>query len=121
MGIDGYTKFMLSTFPTCFTKVPKHSQIPRRVDRLYVDCNELLHKSARKARNEDELFGRLMGELDALMEMTRPRVSVLLALDGPGPYAKVSRAHRAFQSFISPSCHDPGNNRLGVRAAASSC
>lgn len=94
MGITGFSTFMQQTFPQAYTALPKHGRMETRCDRLYVDCNDLLHQASRKASNDGELFAALFALLDSILALCRPLRSVMLALDGPGPYAKVITQRR---------------------------
>ena len=96
MGIDGFKKFMLETYPKAWTGVKKFGRLPfnQHCDRLYIDCNDLLHQAARRANDEPGLFVELFRSLDSIMHLCHPALSVVLALDGPGPYAKVLEQRR---------------------------
>ena len=74
--------------------MPKHSALPSPCERVYVDCNDLLHQASRRAKTEGDLFAELFTLLDGILRMCRPSRSVMLALDGPGPYAKVLEQRR---------------------------
>ena len=89
MGIDGFNKFMRESFPASFTSILRGQSIPTRCHRLYIDCNDLLHQAARRARDETQLFKELFVLLDTIIHICRPSKSVFLTLDGPGPYAKI--------------------------------
>ena len=102
MGIDGFNKFMREAFPGSFTRLPKggllsgaalggggHERSGGGCDRLYIDCNDLLHQAARRAHDEVALFEELFALLDTVLFTCRPARSVVIALDGPGPFAKV--------------------------------
>ena len=99
-GINGFNTFMQASFPGAYTAVPKHSALPSPCERVYVDCNDLLHQASRRAKTEGDLFAELFTLLDGILRMCRPSRSVMLALDGPGPYAKVleQRRRRAVNS-----------------------
>ncbi len=59
------------------------------VDHLYVDMNSLLHNSLRNSRTVERFHEKLHMKLDGIMKAACPRKSVMLAVDGPAPIAKL--------------------------------
>ncbi|KAG8470699.1 hypothetical protein KFE25_009120 [Diacronema lutheri] len=59
------------------------------VDCAYVDVNELIHHVVRRATDNDELVRLTLRRVSELLRATPPRRLAVLAIDGPGPLAKV--------------------------------
>ncbi|KAI8918249.1 hypothetical protein DFJ77DRAFT_287462 [Powellomyces hirtus] len=91
MGIKGLSKWLQASWPSAFTT--KNAR--QTVDCVYVDINPLLHRAARTCRNENQCIKRLYMSLDDLvLRGTNPRRLVCLAVDGPGPLAKIAEQRR---------------------------
>jgi hypothetical protein len=61
-----------------------------RFDHVLVDMNQILHGILRRARGEDHAIKLLMYELDQVLVLTNPTQSLVLAIDGPAPAAKIA-------------------------------
>ena len=101
MGISGYFKWLRTTFPGAFVDVPPGKC--ETFDRVYVDVNDVLHKTTRKLRGggrgnpgptDAAMAAGFMRELKAALAPVRARRSCMLSADGPAPLAKL-REQRA--------------------------
>ncbi|GMH35381.1 hypothetical protein BSKO_03249 [Bryopsis sp. KO-2023] len=84
MGIPG--------FNTWFRQHNHTAHVPLkgvRLDHIYIDMNSVLHLVLRKARSMDHFHAMMFAKLDGILMITKPTKSVLLALDGPAPLAKL--------------------------------
>jgi 5'-3' exonuclease len=52
--------------------------------------NVILHGILRRARGQDHAIKLLMHELDQVLQLTNPTRSLVLAIDGPAPAAKIA-------------------------------
>ena len=98
MGIDGFNKYMQASSPGSFRGVHRGQRGGAQCRRLYVDCNDLLHQAVRRSSSADELLLALFRSLDAILAVSLPSVSVLLALDGPAPLAKLAEQRKRRQA-----------------------
>ena len=116
MGIDGFNKFMRENSAASFVSIRKGQQLQKtgvQCGRLYVDCNDLLHQAARRAADEFQLFDELFALLDGILASCRPSKSVVLALDGPGPYAKVLEQRKRRANTGRKASSERGRSRRG--------
>ena len=60
-------------------------------DHVLVDMNQLLHVCLRRSRSDGHGLVLVLKELDALCHQVRPKQSLVLALDGPPPAAKLAQ------------------------------
>lgn len=81
MGIPGFQKWFLSTFPE--TSIPvSRAASSDSFDHIAFDMNQLLHTALRRAKNFDHLVRILFREIDTTLRICRPRRSVYFAFDG---------------------------------------
>lgn len=92
MGITGFTEWFLKTFPR--TVVPVQGQIQPYIDHVFIDMNQFVHKAARTAKSYDMLWKRMYRELDNILNVTNPRQSVYIVMDGPGTSHKSRTSYR---------------------------
>lgn len=123
MGIAGFQKWLVATFPDAVTKVkpvrrgggggrggrgggrgggraPPPPDDPASVDsfdHVCVDFAQLIHTNARKSADPTMLVTLIFQEVDRLLRTLVPRKSVYFAFDGPAPLAKLmtQRSRRA--------------------------
>jgi hypothetical protein len=81
MGVPGFTEWFLKTFPRTVTKVGT-GKVP--ADHVFIDFNQFVHKVSRSSRNYNALWKKLYRELDTILNITNPRQSVYIVMDGPG-------------------------------------
>ncbi|KAG2440154.1 hypothetical protein HXX76_004267 [Chlamydomonas incerta] len=84
MGIPGFNTWFSETYPKAY--VPMGNV---RVDHLYIDLNSVLHTVMRRARNHNHFHKLLHKRLHAILDATSPTKSVMVAVDGPAPLAKL--------------------------------
>jgi hypothetical protein len=93
MGIKGLNSWICSTFPGVMQPVPKDGKGggsgPTPYSHVLFDANGIVHQACRKRPSEREVIRTIVFELDSLLRAYPPRISVLIALDGPGPTAKL--------------------------------
>lgn len=81
MGIAGFTEWFLKSFPRTATKVGEGA-IP--VDHVLIDFNQFVHKVSRSAHSYPVLWKKMYQQLDEILNITNPRQSVYIVMDGPG-------------------------------------
>lgn len=65
-------------------------------ENVYLDMNSIIHPcchsdSGNMQRTEEEMFAAVIEEIDALVELTKPRKLLYLGIDGVAPAAKMSQ------------------------------
>lgn len=89
--------WLRKTFPESF--IAKSEDEMPRPDHLYIDMNDVLHATLRKTRRllasdnkkrNEVFFSHLFQEIDAILAKYKPKSSVMLSVDGPGPVAKLA-------------------------------
>ena len=98
-GIAGLTKFFRSTFPDAWTPlsemVPKdpHTKelVPYKVDHLCIDMNQIIHSALKMAlKGEQKKFmTKIFKDMDKILDNVQPTKNLVLAFDGPAPFAKL--------------------------------
>ncbi|GBF89683.1 acyl-coenzyme A oxidase, peroxisomal [Raphidocelis subcapitata] len=84
MGIPGFSLW--------FSEKNKHAFVPLNtvaVDHIYIDLNSVLHTVLRRASSYDQFHALLHKRLDEILRTLAPRRSVMIAVDGPAPLAKL--------------------------------
>ncbi|KAG1672628.1 hypothetical protein FOA52_002109 [Chlamydomonas sp. UWO 241] len=67
----------------------KNMGLSVKIDHLYIDVNSLLHTAMDNAWNVDGFHTELHARLDKVLTACEPRKSLMLAVDGPAPIAKL--------------------------------
>ncbi|KAJ9460017.1 5prime-3prime exoribonuclease 1 [Diplonema papillatum] len=93
MGVQGLKRTLQDRYGRCVNMV---STTPRsgggrvEVDHLCVDMNSVMHGCVGKAsQTQREALDQIVECLDSLLAVTDPKLSVILAVDGAAPLAKV--------------------------------
>ncbi|KAL6751305.1 XRN 5'-3' exonuclease N-terminus-domain-containing protein [Haematococcus lacustris] len=84
MGIPGFNSW--------FAENNKRSYVTLssvKVDHVYLDLNSILHTAMRNSTSWEKFHKRLHAVLNGVMDVIEPRKSVMLAVDGPAPLAKL--------------------------------
>ena len=98
MGIKGYTRWVTDEFPGAF--VPPI----RKCDHMYIDLNAIVHVALRRAAKKKkktttrECIINMFRQLDQVLRKCQPQKSLVLALDGTTPYAKLTTQRRRRQT-----------------------
>eukprot|EP00966_Prymnesium_polylepis_P303717 7015952-Prymnesium_polylepis.1 len=87
MGIKGLNAWIHSTFPGVMLAVDE--QGGAAYDHVLFDLNGIVHTACRRRDKERDVIRTIINELDALLRLFPARRTVLIALDGPGPEAKL--------------------------------
>lgn len=94
MGIKGLNSWITTTFPGVMVDAPSprdrnfQNKSPA-YDHVLIDANGLVHQSCRRCATENLVFRDVVARLDDVFRRYPPRCSALIALDGPGPHAKM--------------------------------
>ena len=70
-------------------------------DHVLIDVNQFVHTSTRRATSEEDAVRRLMSALDGVLRVARPTQSLVLALDGAAPIAKIVTQRRRREAAAS--------------------
>eukprot|EP00884_Botryococcus_braunii_P004369 jgi/Botrbrau1/13933/Bobra.0193s0001.1 len=84
MGIEGFSSWFKQQYPKAFGKYESSS-----FTHVYVDMASVLHNVLRKARTSNHFHFLLYAKLDNIMHQCNPSRSVVFAMDGPAPLAKL--------------------------------
>ena len=87
-GVSGLNPWLQKRFPSAFISVDTYKPVAN-FDCVYVDINEHIHHQVRRATSSDDLVHLVIQRVKSLLRSTKPRRLVVLAVDGPGPLAKV--------------------------------
>lgn len=95
MGIPSFFSFISPRFPQTARQIALIAN-KSSVDRIYFDVNNLIYTAARQSSTESRFWIHLFQQFDLIIRHYKPLKSVYLALDGPGPKAKLltQRARR---------------------------
>ena len=74
---------------------------------MLVDVNQYVHTSARRATSQDDAVKRLYAALDGVLRVARPRKSLVLALDGAAPVAKIVTQRKRSEANVAKTGVDP--------------
>ncbi|KXZ51587.1 hypothetical protein GPECTOR_12g550 [Gonium pectorale] len=84
MGIPGFNVWFSEKYAKAYVPLGRV-----RVDHLYIDLNSVLHTVMRRARNHNHFHKLLHKRLHSILDVTGPTKSVMIAVDGPAPLAKL--------------------------------
>ena len=87
MGIKGLNTWLHATFPGVMVAVDEQGSAA--YDHVLFDLNGIVHAACRRRDKEKDVLRTIINELDALLRIYPARRTVLIALDGPGPEAKL--------------------------------
>ena len=87
MGIKGLNVWISANFPGVMA--PVRGDKANVYDHIAFDLNGIVHQACRKRGNEREVIKAVISELDVLLRLFPASKTVLIALDGPGPTAKL--------------------------------
>ena len=86
MGIKGLNTWIHASFPGVMRPVDGRGAT---YDHVLFDLNGIVHQACRRCPKEKEVLRTIIRELDELLRLFPARRTVLIALDGPGPEAKL--------------------------------
>mmetsp|Transcript_30559 Transcript_30559/g.44398 ORF Transcript_30559/g.44398 Transcript_30559/m.44398 type:complete len:740 (-) Transcript_30559:233-2452(-) len=107
MGIKGLNSWISSSFSGVIVDAPNPpfrqggykgknarrrrppNKIQNSYDHVLIDANEIVHRAFRRSSTENQVFRHIVRRLDEVFQNYPPRISALIALDGPGPNAKM--------------------------------
>lgn len=91
MGILNFNSWIKTNYPECFkTNIKKNKEFEYNVyDHIYIDLNFILHNIIYKCNNQKAFLTNLYQKLDSILNINFATKTVVIAIDGPGPYAKV--------------------------------
>ena len=87
MGIKGLNVWIHATFPGAMQPVDERCTCS--YDHVLFDLNGIVHQACRRREREREVIRCVLTEVDTLLRCFSARKTVLIALDGPGPVAKL--------------------------------
>jgi len=91
-GIAGFAKVAEDPFWGADTyRIVSCPPARAQFDHVLVDANQFVHVAVRRARTEEQAVAQLFYLLDGVLRVASPRKSLVLALDGAAPLAKLVR------------------------------
>ena len=91
LGVPGFSSWLDLHFATSRSEVPEDFS----ADVVAFDMNSVAHAALRNSRDETHAIKLIFQRLHATLRCVRPERYVLLALDGPGPMAKMATQHKS--------------------------
>ena len=98
MGIANFHKFLKEKYSTAFKK-----SWLKTYDHVYIDINYALHYSSYGAKNEKEIYTRLYKFIENVLIELSPTKTVVLAIDGSAPLAKLLLQRKRRMNSIQDS------------------
>ena len=128
-GIAGLTKFFRLQFPGSWSDVVTTASLPKdskeskdepmgpeplKVDNLCVDMNQMLHSGLKLAAsgNMKTFMSKIFADLDNLLRVVEPTRALVLAFDGPAPFAKMQTQRNRRIASPENSIITPGTNLM---------
>ena len=110
MGIAQFHQWLSKNYPSCFIDWLN----VRNFDYIYIDVNHILHKTLYTSK-EHNFFKVLEMNLDSIFNNFFAFKKIILAVDGPSPYAKIilqriRRIDTNFNSKLNSLSITPGTN-----------
>lgn len=91
MGVGGLLQWMKQQFPESF----KEGYVREPAAYLLLDANSLVHDGVRQSATEEAAIANVIQKLERIVLTHRPTNTVIIALDGPAPFAKLeTQRHR---------------------------
>ena len=85
MGIPVYFKTLITDYGDNIL----HKDIYDDINYLFFDLNCLIHPCARGLTDEEEIINKILSEIDKLIEYTRVKDTIYIAIDGIAPKMKM--------------------------------
>ena len=114
-GVVGLSKNLRSNYKLAWRAFGPHRGViksissvkPLVIDHLCIDLNQIIHSCIRGSKRAPSISVRMFAKLDTLLTKAPPRKSLVFAVDGAAPYAKVQtqRLRRKLEpdaSLITP-------------------
>ena len=103
MGIKGLNVWIHANFPGVMLPVTTAGS---PYDHVAFDLNGIVHQACRKRGSEKEVVKAVISELDALLRLFPATKTVFIALDGPGPTAKLIEQRKRRIDKVLKSARD---------------
>ncbi|KAK9807716.1 hypothetical protein WJX72_007062 [[Myrmecia] bisecta] len=103
MGLPGFNSWFSKQHPEAFVSYQRGS-----FEHVYIDLAGVLHTVLRKAHSERKFHKLLYQRLNEILDRTSPLKSVVFALDGPAPLAKLVTQRRRRQRDDRKEVRDGG-------------
>eukprot|EP01064_Diplonema_japonicum_P036216 TRINITY_DN8072_c0_g1_i1.p1 TRINITY_DN8072_c0_g1~~TRINITY_DN8072_c0_g1_i1.p1 ORF type:complete len:567 (+),score=161.99 TRINITY_DN8072_c0_g1_i1:42-1742(+) len=87
MGVQGFKRTLQDRYSKA-VQMTRVRKVSIEVDYLYVDMNSVLHGCIQN-KGTEETMREVIESLDILFEMATPKTHLVLAVDGPAPWAKI--------------------------------
>lgn len=118
MGIQGFQKWLVSSFPDSVTTLPARAQ--DSYAHVGFDMNQIVHTSARRSTDLQSIAKLIFREIDATLKVVTPIKSIFFAFDGPAPAAKLltQRRRRSKESLKAPKAVSISSRRARVQTSA---
>ena len=117
MGVKGLNTWITANFANVMQQLDGRSQT-QSYDHVLVDLNGVVHAACRRRKKEQDVIRAVFQEVDLVVRLFSPRATLLLALDGPAPLAKMATqrerrrksADKSTEKGLSPLYATPGTS-----------
>ena len=95
MGVPNLYRWLSERYPLINRAVSEYDMPD--IDNLYLDANGILHKCTHNDAGEDlggsegDMYIRMCSYIDTLVQLTRPKRLLYIAIDGVAPRAKMNQ------------------------------
>jgi len=99
-GIRGFNIWFENEFPDSIVKINAETS-EENFDHVLIDMNHMIHVVSRRSRNDEHAVRIIMSALDELLNLVVPSKSLVLAIDGAPPAAKLAtQRSRRFGTLV---------------------
>ncbi|KAK9803810.1 hypothetical protein WJX73_001771 [Symbiochloris irregularis] len=122
MGVAGLNTWFQEQLPAAH-KTKVRDRLDQRIDHVYIDVPTVIHSVIRQAKTPRKAYVGIYAKLDQILRACRPVKSVVIAMDGPAPLAKLLTQRqrrlaedRSGKETIHVACNsdEPSFGRLGL-------
>lgn len=119
-GIVGLSKYLRTGYKNSWiSDINKVGTI--QVDHLCIDMNQVLHGCFRSTKSPDHIMAKIFIKLDDIFAKVSPHKSLVLAFDGPAPYAKVQTQRKRRKTHPECSLITPGTEFMNSMESVMIC
>eukprot|EP01132_Coremiostelium_polycephalum_P003696 gene3696-4605_t len=97
MGVNGLPLYLKTYFPQFQKTIPSDYE----TDHLYIDINNILHVIVRKRPVTIDIIPMIRDKIIQILKVSKPRKSVFLSIDGPGPYSKIVKQRERRYEYLN--------------------
>ena len=119
-GIVGLSKHLRVSYKGAWT-TDVGRIAPLDIDHLCIDMNQVIHGCFRTTRSATHRMARIFIKLDEILNKAPPKKSLVLAFDGPAPFAKLQTQHKRRKAEPEVSLITPGTEFMNSMESIMIC